>query len=242
LSKIDARNGAFGVVPKEQDNAIITGNFWTFDVDQTQINPYYLTLLTGTKDFQNLSQTASVGTTNRNYLQESSFLNFRIPLPPLAEQNAIVEKYFEKINRAKELEKQAQNLEQEIEECFLAKLGIQKQEKREHKKDLQFVEFKDLTRWDTLFLFGKYAELISKYELVSFSRVIKYFNKDSHNKSIRFDSVKYPNENFIYLGMEHVEKETGILLEMPKVQAQEIKSQTLKIPENFLSMENYVHI
>lgn len=32
LSKIDARNGAFGVVPEEADGAIITGNFWAFDV------------------------------------------------------------------------------------------------------------------------------------------------------------------------------------------------------------------
>src|SRR5207247_295207 len=34
LSKIDARNGAFGVVPTTCDSAIITGNFWTFDVNQ----------------------------------------------------------------------------------------------------------------------------------------------------------------------------------------------------------------
>src|SRR5437588_13085167 len=35
LSKIDARNGAFGIVPLDCDGAIITGNFWAFDVDQT---------------------------------------------------------------------------------------------------------------------------------------------------------------------------------------------------------------
>lgn len=29
ISKIDARNGAYGIVPKELDGAIITGNFWT---------------------------------------------------------------------------------------------------------------------------------------------------------------------------------------------------------------------
>ena len=33
LSKIDARNGAFGVVPEELEGGIITGNFWTFDVN-----------------------------------------------------------------------------------------------------------------------------------------------------------------------------------------------------------------
>ena len=33
LSKIDARNGAFGFVPEGLDRGIITGNFWTCDVD-----------------------------------------------------------------------------------------------------------------------------------------------------------------------------------------------------------------
>src|SRR5688500_17100888 len=33
LSKIDARYGAFGIIPKELDGAIITGNFWTYKVD-----------------------------------------------------------------------------------------------------------------------------------------------------------------------------------------------------------------
>lgn len=32
VSKIDARNGAFGIVPPEADGAIITGNFWVYDV------------------------------------------------------------------------------------------------------------------------------------------------------------------------------------------------------------------
>jgi len=36
LSKIDARNGAFGVVNNEVDGAIITGNFCTFDADYPQ--------------------------------------------------------------------------------------------------------------------------------------------------------------------------------------------------------------
>ena len=51
LSKIDARNGAFGVVPEILEGGIITGNFWTFDVDYSIINPHYLALLTTTDAF-----------------------------------------------------------------------------------------------------------------------------------------------------------------------------------------------
>ena len=38
VSKIDARYGAFGIAPDEVDNAIITGNFWAFDVDNSKVN------------------------------------------------------------------------------------------------------------------------------------------------------------------------------------------------------------
>ena len=60
LSKIDARNGAFGVVPDELDEGIITSNFWTFDVDYSIINPHYLTLLTTTNQFIDFCEQATV--------------------------------------------------------------------------------------------------------------------------------------------------------------------------------------
>lgn len=73
LSKIDARNGAFGVVPEEADGAIITGNFWAFDVDYNLLNPQYLVLVTQTKQFVGFAEKCSNGTTNRHYLQEDAF-------------------------------------------------------------------------------------------------------------------------------------------------------------------------
>ena len=98
LSKIDARNGAFGVVPEELDGGVITGNFWTFDVDYSKVNPHYLALLTTTNEFIEFCEQASNGTTNRHYLQEPLFLDIKIPLPSLAEQNKLVEEYTSKIN------------------------------------------------------------------------------------------------------------------------------------------------
>jgi type I restriction enzyme, S subunit len=44
LSKIDARNGAFGILGNECDNAIITGNCWAFDADKE--NSFQHTLIT----------------------------------------------------------------------------------------------------------------------------------------------------------------------------------------------------
>jgi len=140
---------------------------------------------------------------------------------------------YAKIQQAEALERQSKNIEQEIEAYFLAELGIEKIQKREIKKGLQFVEFKDLERWDTLFLFGEIPQTKSKYELISFSEIVQHFNKNINNKSIRFNSFKYSNEDFRYIGMEHIEKETGTLLDILMVKGCEIKSQTLKVPKNF---------
>jgi type I restriction-modification system specificity determinant len=148
LSKIDARNGAFGVVPEGLDRGIITGNFWTFDVDYNLINPYFLQLITRTKQFQNLSQSASVGTTNRNYLQEESFLNFHIPLPSISKQEAIVKNYYGKIEQAVAWEQEADTIEKSIETYLFKSLRIkQETEERTKKKGLQFVEFHKMDFW-----------------------------------------------------------------------------------------------
>src|SRR6266550_3177673 len=68
LSKIDARNGAFGILPLACDNAIITGNFWAFDVDTNRMLPAYFDWLTKTSLFVDFCVRASEGTTNRKYL------------------------------------------------------------------------------------------------------------------------------------------------------------------------------
>lgn len=92
LSKIDARNGAFGIVPKSCDGAIITGNFWTFDVNSELADVKYLDFMSKTPEFKDFCIVASEGTTNRKYLDENKFLDKRILLPKLAEQKKVVAK------------------------------------------------------------------------------------------------------------------------------------------------------
>lgn len=90
LSKIDARNGAFGLVPNDCDEAIVTGNFWAFDIASDRVVPRFIDLLTKTNLFVDYSINASSGTTNRLYLQEEKFAEQKIELPPLEEQKKIV--------------------------------------------------------------------------------------------------------------------------------------------------------
>ncbi|MCY4597831.1 MAG: restriction endonuclease subunit S, partial [Bryobacterales bacterium] len=90
LSRIDARHGAFGLVPAELDGALVSGDFPAFDVDGSQTHPRYLEWYSKTGGFADLCRRASEGSTNRVRLKEEKFLAIEIPLPPLEEQRHLV--------------------------------------------------------------------------------------------------------------------------------------------------------
>jgi type I restriction enzyme S subunit len=106
LSRIDARNGAIGIVPEILDGAIVSNDFPLFTLNENRILPSYFEWLSKTKPFVELCQRASEGTTNRVRLQEDRFLKLQILLPPVTEQRRIVariEALATKINEARVL-------------------------------------------------------------------------------------------------------------------------------------------
>lgn len=109
LSRIDARNGALGLVPAELDGAIVTNDFPVFTLDETKLLPAFLGWMSRTADFVEKCRRASEGTTNRVRLQEGRFLALEIPLPPLSEQRRIVARIEElaaQIDEARQLRQQ----------------------------------------------------------------------------------------------------------------------------------------
>lgn len=110
LSRIDARNGAFGLVPEMLDGAVVSNDFPAFDLNQETIEPKFLEWLSKTSEFVDLCKAASEGTTNRVRLKEEKFLAMAIHLPPLLEQQRIVARIEElaaKIEEARGLRRQA---------------------------------------------------------------------------------------------------------------------------------------
>jgi len=110
LSRIDARNGAFGLVPRSLDGAVVSNDFPTFMVNTQRVLPSYLDWLSKTRNFIDLCKAASEGTTNRVRLKEDRFLATAINLPPLNEQRRIVTRIEElaaKIEEARGLRRQA---------------------------------------------------------------------------------------------------------------------------------------
>lgn len=124
VSKIDARNGAFGIVPPEADGAIITGNFWVYDVNPEIANIDYLILLLSSNVFVQAWQDCSNGSGNRLYLQEEKFLNYKIPMPEADVQKDLIRKYNTQLAEAKKDQDSIDNLQYQIEQYILKKLGI----------------------------------------------------------------------------------------------------------------------
>lgn len=90
MSKIDARHGAFGLVPKNLDGAVVSNDFPCFSINRALLVPEFLNWFSKTEGFIALCKQASIGSTNRVRLKETQFLDLSIPLPPLEKQREIV--------------------------------------------------------------------------------------------------------------------------------------------------------
>lgn len=117
LSKIDARNGAFGIIPDDLEGAIITNDFLTYDVNEKELNIQLFSLLTSQPTFDDICNKASTGTTNRKRLSEREFLAQEITVPPIEEQDSFIN-HFKKIQALQENTK----IELAIQADLIAKL------------------------------------------------------------------------------------------------------------------------
>lgn len=90
ISKIDARNGAYGFVPPALDGGVVTNDFPLFCVIEHRADPRWIYWVSRSRVFVDLCRASSEGSTNRVRLKESRFAQMRIPLPSLAEQRRLV--------------------------------------------------------------------------------------------------------------------------------------------------------
>lgn len=105
LSKIDARNGAIGLVPPELDGAIVSNDFPSFEFrDPERCDAAFIGWLVRSAPFVELCKAASEGTTNRVRIKEDRFLDQQIRLPPLSEQKAIVARLDALAEKTREVE------------------------------------------------------------------------------------------------------------------------------------------
>lgn len=123
-SRIDARNGAMGIVPSDLDGALVSNDFPLFDVNHDRLLPQYVGWLCRTPAFVDLCARASEGTTNRVRLKEAEFLNLEIEIPDTDAQRRIVAR----IDAVQQQLQQANTLRSSIDNDIASLLAVRFQE------------------------------------------------------------------------------------------------------------------
>ncbi len=187
VSKIDARNGAFGIVPLEADGAIITGNFWVYNVNPEVANIEYLVLLLSSDAFVNAWQDCSNGSGNRLYLQEEKFLNYKVPMPDIDIQDSIINKYNNMISKINEKSSKKEGIILSKEEYLYSTLGIKRKNVVKHDGFLHIVDYKGVQQWGYDKISISFPFIFEKYEAFSLLSKPNWFKAIYRGKSPKYD-------------------------------------------------------
>ena len=221
--------GSIGLRDVQHKNEYISPAYVVFSCND-KLLPDFLYKIFKTETFNRIIRENTTGSVRQNLLF-NNLETLEIPLPLKEEQQRLLNVYYKKINKAIELEADAINLYRGLELNIFKELGI-KIINKENKKGIQLRSFKNITRWDTLSLLNS-TEFISNYQTIKLGKVINSFMKKRNGESIRFESYKNPNDEYIYLGMEFVEKNTGEVNTFQIIKGSELKSQSLFIPKGY---------
>ena len=177
LSKIDARNGAIGIVNENLNGAVIT------------VDLEYLVLVLTSKWFVEKWEICSNGSGNRLYLQEELFLNTKIPLPKLEVQKNIIKEYKIMSDTIKLNEAKIDILEDSIDEYLYEELGINIKNNNNNinkkYKILEFINFKEVTQWGVNKILKNSNIESNKFTVTSLDS--KYYQILTRGKSPKYD-------------------------------------------------------
>ena len=230
--KVDTKNGAFGIISQELSDGIASSNMMFAELDLSRINPDYFQILFRWAKINTYMASMVPGTTNRKYIRFSELLNnVKVPVPSLEEQNKLVEEYNKQLAIAADAELLAIKKHRNINSLLFSELGV-KISKDNVLNGLSTVAFSALDRWDIAYLQNT-AKYTAKYKSLRFENCIEHFMKGFDGKSLRMETYKTPTRDFHYIGMEHIEKATGQLIDAPIVKGSQIKSQTVTIPNGY---------
>lgn len=90
INKIWVRHGSTAIVTKEVDGCAASGEFPTFELDRSRIEPRWMHWLSKTSSFWSKCAELSQGTSGKNRIKPENYLTIRIPLPSVVEQRRIV--------------------------------------------------------------------------------------------------------------------------------------------------------
>lgn len=124
FSKIDARNGAVGLIPTAIPKVVLTPEYPVMVPDLTKLRPEYLQHLLRAEHFRHDLQRQASGTSGRRRVTPEAFLSLEVPLPPLNEQLALVSAYETALSLASQKEAEAVKVIEASQRTFEAALGV----------------------------------------------------------------------------------------------------------------------
>ena len=197
LSKIDARNGAMGIIPAELNGAVVTQDFLPYDIDTTKVNPQYFVLVCTTKQFVEFCQSCSSGTTNRQRVDEAQFLNIKIPVPSLAEQNKLVEEYNSVVNIGHSRFSKGLIKSREARAYLCESIGVSELHPngaREEIISFELVSYKKIQEWGADKILHSRVYTSTKYETATLNG-----DKSLYTDIKRGKSPKYSSDSNVYV-------------------------------------------
>lgn len=210
--------GSIGIKKTEHKNEYISPAYVVFSCNE-KLLPEFLFLLFKTETFNKVINESTTGSVRQN-LTIDILKTLQIPLPSLSEQEALVKNYFSKIEEADRLDKQASDLESEIERYFLEQLGVEKTETQNKKRTLNFVSFETIEKWGVEYNLGTKSNYFlnsSKYKLNKLKTLIDI------NPTTLFPKDEL---EISFIPMECISDERGEVIELRNKKISESKGYT----------------
>jgi type I restriction enzyme, S subunit len=146
FSKIDARNGALGIIPQALSKVVVTSEYPVHVPDGDIVDPEYISLILRTKEFLRVIQSTTSGTSGRKRITPENFRAISIPLPDREVQTTLIKQYASKLEQAANLQEEAKRLLRRGEKEFEAALGLTPPPDLP-KRLFQIARFNKLERW-----------------------------------------------------------------------------------------------
>lgn len=146
FSKIDARNGAVGLIPQSIPKAVVTSEYPVYTPRTEKLRAEFLHHLLRADHFKIDLQSKASGTSGRKRVTPDGFLSLKVPIPTLDEQDALVAAYTAALTRATQLEQEAETIERTGWEAFETALGVAPPPPLPD-RPVFIARFKDVERW-----------------------------------------------------------------------------------------------
>ncbi|MBI3986141.1 MAG: hypothetical protein HY343_04440 [Lentisphaerae bacterium] len=146
ISKIRVAQGSLCIVPPDIDHVAVSNEYPVYRPDSSQVDPTFLSLLLRSDQFQCALRSLRSGNTTKARLRPVDFEALPMPLPQLTAQRRLVAAYRKAMDKAAQLDAQAQQIERDAQREFEAALGLTPPPNLP-KRPFQVARFRDIERW-----------------------------------------------------------------------------------------------